>query len=232
MSAALALTESVQKIAQVLRERPPQHWLLNRATSDIDQLGTQLHALAIRHSPEIAECLAGALGELAGAHALPEERRPDATVRAIEHLEAALGWLATSAQAAPIRVVLIVERDETVRSLQRSFLERVGLAVEFADDGEEAFERVRRDPPALVVTEILVPRLDGLALCRRLRDDPQTQAIPVMVFSILSAGQRAGEAGASAFLRKPLVDTTFVAAVQELITAQPISDLEQTWPSR
>jgi CheY-like chemotaxis protein len=51
------------------------------------------------------------------------------------------------------------------------------------------------------------------------------------VFSILAAGQRAGEAGATAFLRKPLVDSTFVAAVQELIAAQPTTALEGTWAS-
>jgi CheY-like chemotaxis protein len=131
----------------------------------------------------------------------------------------------------PQHVILIVERDQTVRSLQRCFLERAGLAVEFADDGEEALERARRDAPSLVVTEILVPKLDGLALCRRLREDPRTRYIPVIVFSILAAGQRAGEAGATAFLRKPLVDSTFVAAVQELIAAQPTTALEGTWAS-
>ena len=132
---------------------------------------------------------------------------------------------------ARLRIVLIVERDHTVRSLQRFFLERAGLAVEFADDGEAALERVRRDPPALVVTEILIPRLDGLSLCRRLREDPQTREVPVIVFSILAAGQRAGEAGATAFLRKPLIDSTFVAAVQELIAAQPNTVSEGRWAS-
>ena len=70
------------------------------------------------------------------------------------------------------RVILIAERDQNVRELQQFFLERAGFAVEFADDGEAALERARSAPPALVVTEILIPKLDGLALCRRLREDP------------------------------------------------------------
>jgi CheY-like chemotaxis protein len=86
----------------------------------------------------------------------------------------------------------------------------VGFVVEFADDGEAALERARLDLPALVVTEILIPKLDGLALCRRLRDDPLTREIPVLVFSILAAEGRAREAGRRAFLRKPLVDSIFV----------------------
>jgi CheY-like chemotaxis protein len=116
-------------------------------------------------------------------------------------------------------LVLIAERDLQVRRLQQHFLTDSGYDVAFADDGETALERARAELPALVVTEILIPKLDGLALCRRLREDPLTRALPVLVFSILSAQVRASEAGADAFLRKPLVDSTFLAAVQELIAA-------------
>jgi CheY-like chemotaxis protein len=130
------------------------------------------------------------------------------------------------------RVVLIVERDQTVRALQRVFLERAGLAVEFADDGPTALEHARREPPAVVVTEILLPGLDGLTLCRRLHAEPLTLHVPVVVFSILAAAARAAEAGACAFLRKPLVESTFVAAVVGAIATQPPATTEQTWASR
>ena len=130
------------------------------------------------------------------------------------------------------RVVLIAEHDRTVRELQSHFLGRAGFSVEFADDGQAALERALALRPALVVTEILIPRLDGLALCRRLREDPQTRNIPVIVFSILAAAVRAGEAGANAFLRKPLVESIFVAAVQELIAAQPIEAEETQWTTQ
>jgi CheY-like chemotaxis protein len=130
------------------------------------------------------------------------------------------------------RVVLIAERDRTVRELQSHFLGRAGISVEFADDGEAALERARLIRPALVVTEILIPRLDGLALCRRLREDPETRNIPVIVFSILAAAVRAGEAGADAFLRKPLVESIFVAAVLELIAARPPEAVEEPWTTQ
>lgn len=126
-------------------------------------------------------------------------------------------------------VLLIAERDASVRDIERHFLERAGFAVDFADDGEAALSRARETRPALVVTEILIPKLDGLALCRQLKADPLTQDIPVIVFSILSAAARAGEAGASAFLRKPFVETVFLAAVRELIAAQPIAEREEQW---
>ncbi|MBW3572085.1 MAG: response regulator [Gemmatimonadetes bacterium] len=129
-------------------------------------------------------------------------------------------------------VILIADRDQTVRELQRFFLDRAGYAVEFADDGEAALERARAAPPALVVTEILIPKIDGLALCRRLREDPATAGVPVIVFSILSAAPRAAEAGASAFLRKPLVESVFVAAVNDLVAAQPTEAMEEQCRSR
>ncbi|HEU0012791.1 MAG TPA: response regulator [Longimicrobium sp.] len=118
-------------------------------------------------------------------------------------------------------LILIAERDQNVRALQQHFLGGAGFGVEFADDGQAALDRALERRPALVVTEILIPRLDGLALCRRLREEPSTRDVPVIVFSILAAAARAGEAGASAFLRKPLVESTFVAAVQELVAPQP-----------
>ncbi len=129
-------------------------------------------------------------------------------------------------------MILIAERDQTLRGLQEHFLARAGFAVEFADDGEAALERARAARPALVVTEILIPKLDGLALCRRLREDPLTRDIPVVVFSILAAAGRAGEAGAKAFLRKPLVESVFVAAVRELVEAQPTDGMEEQCRSR
>ena len=123
--------------------------------------------------------------------------------------------------------LLIAERDQNVRELQQHFLGKAGFAVEFVDDGQAAFEHAQVTRPALIVTEILLPKLDGLALCRRLREDPHTRDIPVIVFSILAASARASEAGATAFLRKPLVESTFVAAVQELIAVRPTGVMEE-----
>ena len=130
-------------------------------------------------------------------------------------------------QAADRPCILVAERDQQVRQLQRFFLERAGYAVEFADDGSAALERARISRPVLVVTEILLPKLDGLSLCRRLREDSTTADIPVVVFSMLAAGARAGEAGARAFLRKPLIESVFLAAVRDALATQPSPSMEQ-----
>jgi CheY-like chemotaxis protein len=128
-------------------------------------------------------------------------------------------------------VILIAERDENVRALQKHFLCGAGFTVEFADDGQLALERVQLEPPTLLITEILLPKLDGLALCRLVTQDDRTRHVPVIVFSILAAAQRASEAGASAFLRKPLIESVFVPVVRDLI-AIPADAMEKQWASK
>ena len=114
-------------------------------------------------------------------------------------------------------LVLVVERDPHVRELEVFFLNEAGFSVQFADDGLAALEIARSAMPAIVVTEILVPRLDGLALCRALKADTQLQHTQVLVFSILAASARAREAGADAFLMKPLAQSRLVDTVRELL---------------
>lgn len=129
--------------------------------------------------------------------------------------------------------ILIVEHDQVVCELQRHFLQRAGFTVEFASDGESALQAAQLHQPSLIVTEILIPKIDGLALCRRLKSDPSTKHIPVIVFSILNAGARAAEAGAQGFLRKPLVETSFIAAIQRVLAPLPTATLEQQkWASQ
>jgi DNA-binding response OmpR family regulator len=114
-------------------------------------------------------------------------------------------------------IILVVERDPHVRELEAFFLNEAGYAVEFTDDGPSALERARALRPDLVITEVLVPKLDGLALCRELKGSPDTAGIMVLIFSILAASTRAREAGADAFLMKPLAERRLVETVRELI---------------
>lgn len=114
------------------------------------------------------------------------------------------------------RTILIAEGDPHVRRLEQHFLESIGFAVEFADDGLAALGRARLTLAQIVMTEILIPKLDGLQLCRELKRDPVTRDIPVIVFSVLAAEARAKEAGADAFLRKPLVPAVLLGAIRRL----------------
>jgi CheY-like chemotaxis protein len=117
-------------------------------------------------------------------------------------------------------LTLAVDRDPHIRELQSHFLQKAGYSVAFEQDGETALEQARRIQPDIIITEILVPKLDGLALCRKLKADPRTRDIPVLVFSILAAAVRAREAGADAFLLKPFAEHTVVDTVRQLIEAR------------
>ena len=117
----------------------------------------------------------------------------------------------------PSAVILVVERDPHVRDLEAYFLEKAGYTVEFAHDGEDALVMVERVRPDIVITEVLVPKLDGLSLCRRIKAAPATARTRVLIFSILSVAERAREAGADAFLLKPLAEQTLVLTVTQLL---------------
>jgi CheY-like chemotaxis protein len=120
--------------------------------------------------------------------------------------------------------ILFVERDPHVRALGTQFLVDAGHRVELALDGQEALEKIRARKPDLVVCEILVPKLDGLALCRQLKANPETRDVLVLVQTILAASARANEAGADGFLLKPLARHRLIAMVQDLVEKRSLGE--------
>lgn len=114
-------------------------------------------------------------------------------------------------------LILVMERDPHIKKLEQYFLEQAGYRVEFADNGAHGLERARALLPRLLITEIMLPGIDGLAVCRKLKSDPLTREIPILVFSVLAAELRAREAGADAFLRKPLDDERLVQTITQLL---------------
>jgi CheY-like chemotaxis protein len=116
-------------------------------------------------------------------------------------------------------LILVVERNPVVQRLERYFLEQAGYTVEFASDGQAALERARELRPKIVVTEIMVPILDGLSLCRILKSEPETAHTRVLIFSHLHAEDRAREVGADAFLLKPLSEELLIETVEKLIAS-------------
>ena len=117
----------------------------------------------------------------------------------------------------PRALILVVERNPVVQRLERYFLEQAGYSVEFANDGLSALKQVQELLPQIVVTEILVPELDGLSLCRKIKENPLTSHILVLIFSHLHADDRALDAGADAFLVKPLAEELLIETVERLI---------------
>jgi len=118
-------------------------------------------------------------------------------------------------------LILVVEGNFAVQRLEKYFLEQAGYTVDFVSDGNSALTRARELRPHILVTEILVPKLDGLSLCRAIKSDPLTREIRVLVFSHLHAEDRAREVEADAFLLKPLNEQLLVETVERLIALQP-----------
>ena len=113
--------------------------------------------------------------------------------------------------------MVLADRDVRIKDLASLFLGRAGHKVTCVADGVEALDAVRRLRPDVLITEILLPKLDGLALCRRIKADGELAGTHVLVFSILAAGTRAREAGADAFLSKPFAPARLDAALAQLL---------------
>ena len=101
--------------------------------------------------------------------------------------------------------ILLAEDDRFLRKAAEAVLRRHGLTVIAAADGEQALDLARRELPDLVLLDLIMPKLQGFEVLRRLKQDPATAPIPVMVLSNLSQErdiQQAMEAGALAYFVK------------------------------
>ena len=119
--------------------------------------------------------------------------------------------------------VLVVDDSLTVRELERKLIGNAGYEVEVAIDGMDGWNAVRTQPFDLVVTDIDMPRLDGIELVRLIKNDPRLKAIPVMIVSYKDRPEdrnRGLEAGADYYLTKgSFHDETLLNSVTDLIGA-------------
>jgi signal transduction histidine kinase/CheY-like chemotaxis protein len=111
-------------------------------------------------------------------------------------------------------VVLVVEDDPQAAELLKVYLEGAGCKVEQARDGEEGFDKARRLHPALVTLDLLLPKVDGWDLLARLKGEPDTQQIPVVIVSIIDQRGRGFALGAADYLVKPVSREDLINALQ------------------
>ena len=109
--------------------------------------------------------------------------------------------------------VVVVEDDRRSFDLLRVYLEAAGARVVSARDGEEGLDTVRRLSPAGVILDILLPGIDGWEVLARLKADPRTTAIPVIVVSMLDERGRGFALGAAEYLVKPVGKDQLLAAL-------------------
>jgi CheY-like chemotaxis protein len=121
--------------------------------------------------------------------------------------------LTTKPAPGPGPTVVVVEDDRRSFDLLRAHLEAAGVRVVGARDGEEGLDTVRRLSPAGVILDILLPGIDGWEVLARLKADPRTAPIPVIVVSMLDERGRGFALGAAEYLVKPVGKEPLLAAV-------------------
>jgi CheY-like chemotaxis protein len=118
------------------------------------------------------------------------------------------------------RAVLIVDDDPFIRRLIATTLEDVSdFELHEAEDGEQALGIAARARPALVFLDVDMPRLDGIATCRRLRAGPEADGMTIVMLTAVhgdAVERRAEQAGADLFLTKPFSPLELLRLVDEL----------------
>ena len=123
--------------------------------------------------------------------------------------------------------ILIVEDVPNVLELLEVTLRFKGYSVVTAHNGEEALEVIEQNRPVLIITDILMPKMDGYAFIQKLRINPDTRGIPVIFLSATYVTpedkQFALSLGAARFMEKPIDTEDFLLTVAEIVTQQPFT---------
>jgi len=118
--------------------------------------------------------------------------------------------------------LLIVEDIPNILDLLEITLKFKGYEVMTATNGEEALEKIKEERPALIITDILMPKMDGYALVQKIRTDPMTRDIPVIFLSAtyISPEDKAFaiSLGAANFIEKPIDNEEFLLTIAELLS--------------
>ena len=128
--------------------------------------------------------------------------------------------------------VLIVDDNAQNLELLVAYLDTLQCKVSTAADGLETLEKIRRDPPDLILLDIMMPRMSGFEVCRKLKSDPATRDIPIiMVTALNELGdiERGVESGTDDFISKPVNRLELVTRVKSLLRVRHLkNELERT----
>ena len=123
--------------------------------------------------------------------------------------------------------VLVVDDLEANGRLMERLLSRDGYRLRIAHDGQEALEAVAQEQPDVILMDVLMPKLDGFEACRRIKDDPATRLIPVVLVTALADTDsriKGLEVGADDFISKPFSEPELRARVRSLLRIKHYTD--------
>lgn len=124
-------------------------------------------------------------------------------------------------------LIMIVEDEKDIREVLAYNLEREGYKVQTAADGKQALKLIQENVPDLVLLDLMLPKIDGLEVCKRLKEDPETVAIPIIM--VTAKGEESDivlglELGADDYMVKPFSPKELLARVKAVIRRRELQD--------
>ena len=115
------------------------------------------------------------------------------------------------------KTILLVDDMETVLLFEKTMLKGSGVTLRTAKNGALALKEIEQSPPDLVLLDVMMPELDGIETCRRIKQDEKTRHIPVVMVTTKGEPemvQKAIDAGCNDFITKPLDKTELLSKVR------------------
>ncbi len=187
------------------------------------EIQSELEEARGQAGPEVAQCL-----ERQFRHRLDQELRrlnkrlqklQDEWIKKVEEYRLPKPRPRQPDQSAEAGLVLVVDDDYAARELMMAILQPRGYHFELAENGYEALMKVAKRLPDIAIVDLFMPGMDGIELTRRLKSDPATESLPVIVTSSHSTKEKAilsKQVGAEAFAVKPLNSDFLLKTVDEL----------------
>ena len=119
--------------------------------------------------------------------------------------------------------LLLVDDEPGLREAVQAYLEESGFTVQTANNGNEGWEMVQRFTPDLVISDVMMPQVDGYQLLKKLREDARFQALPVIFLTArgMTSDRISGyDAGCDAYLPKPFDPDELVSIIKSILTRQ------------
>ena len=123
--------------------------------------------------------------------------------------------------------ILIADDNLQNVELLEAYLADVDCTIQTAEDGEQTLQRVRKDPPDLILLDIMMPKISGFEVCRKLKNDDKTRDIQILMVTALNQVgdiERAVQAGTDDFLIKPVNKLELVLRVKSLLRVRQLKN--------
>ncbi len=123
--------------------------------------------------------------------------------------------------------ILVVEDEPDLADLLIQYLKHEGYSIMVALDGKDGLERAKEEHPDLIITDVMMPKLDGFHLCRLLKFDANFKNIPIIMLTSRGEGeakQTGTSVGADAYLTKPFESEELLATIRKLLGEDEIKE--------